>query len=47
MELNYEGASGPVDFDEFGNVVANYEIWRYDADRNAFTCKRVVEASEI
>lgn len=29
-DIDYQGASGNVDFDEFGNVVTPYEIWRYD-----------------
>jgi ABC-type branched-subunit amino acid transport system substrate-binding protein len=31
MDVDYEGASGNVDFDELGNVVSPFEIWRYDA----------------
>lgn len=27
--INYQGASGPVDFDENGDVVAPIEIWKY------------------
>lgn len=30
-DIDYQGASGNVDFDEYGNVVTPYEIWRYDA----------------
>lgn len=30
-DIDYHGASGNTDFDEFGNVVTPYEIWRYDA----------------
>ncbi len=29
-DLNYEGASGPVDFDSLGNVLADYALWRYE-----------------
>jgi ABC-type branched-subunit amino acid transport system substrate-binding protein len=29
-DIDYEGASGNVNFDEFGNVVSPFEIWRYD-----------------
>jgi neutral amino acid transport system substrate-binding protein len=29
--INYEGASGSVDVDEFGNVRGQFELWRYDA----------------
>ncbi len=28
-EINYEGASGPVDFDQHGDVVAPIEVWRF------------------
>ena len=45
--VNYEGAGGSVDFDEFGNVVSNYEIWRYDAAEDAFVRTSVIQASEI
>ncbi|MAT28986.1 MAG: hypothetical protein CMN29_29180 [Sandaracinus sp.] len=45
--VNYEGAGGTVDFDEFGNVVSNYEIWRYDAAEDAFVRTSVIQASEI
>jgi neutral amino acid transport system substrate-binding protein len=27
-DINYQGASGDVDFDEYGNVVANFLIWQ-------------------
>ena len=27
-DINFEGASGPVDFDEYGTVAANFDIWR-------------------
>jgi ABC-type branched-subunit amino acid transport system substrate-binding protein len=30
-DVDYQGASGAVDFDEFGDVISSYEIWRYDA----------------
>ena len=28
-EINYEGAAGSVDFDEYGDVVTPIEIWKY------------------
>ena len=28
-DINYEGASGSVDFDENGDVLAPIEVWRY------------------
>ncbi|MEM9188186.1 MAG: ABC transporter substrate-binding protein [Myxococcota bacterium] len=46
-DVNYDGASGPVDFDASGNVVSNYEIWRYDANANAFTRDEVIQASTL
>ena len=30
-DIDYHGASGNTDFDEFGNVITPYEIWRFDA----------------
>jgi len=31
-EINYEGASGPVDFDEYGNVAGGYAKYVFDAE---------------
>jgi neutral amino acid transport system substrate-binding protein len=45
--INYEGASGPVDVDEFGNVVTDYEVWRYDAAMDRFETVRTISANEI
>jgi ABC-type branched-subunit amino acid transport system substrate-binding protein len=28
MDINYEGASGPVDLDENGDVTATYDVWK-------------------
>lgn len=39
--INYEGASGHVDFDELGDVEANYVIWRFDASTMGFTTERI------
>ena len=36
-DINYEGASGTVDFDENGDVVTPIEIWKYDADGKIVT----------
>lgn len=30
-DIDYDGASGDTNFDEYGDVVTPYEIWRYDA----------------
>ena len=45
--INYTGASGPVDFDPQGNIVADYEIWRFDASINGYVTDQVVLASEL
>lgn len=29
-DINYEGASGSIDFDVFGEVSSNYEVWQVD-----------------
>lgn len=29
-DINYEGAAGPVDLDEAGDVIADYEIWKIE-----------------
>jgi ABC-type branched-subunit amino acid transport system substrate-binding protein len=29
-EINYQGAAGPVDFDENGDVVGPIEIWKVE-----------------
>ena len=31
-DINYEGASGPVDFDENGDVSGPIEIWTVEGD---------------
>ena len=30
LDVNYQGASGPVDFEDFGNVRSDYELYRFD-----------------
>jgi neutral amino acid transport system substrate-binding protein len=32
-DINYEGASGALDFDENGDVEAPIEVWQYAGDR--------------
>ncbi len=32
-DINYQGASGSVDFDQHGDVVAPIEIWKFSAGR--------------
>jgi len=34
-DINYEGASGSVDFDEYGDVLAPIEVWRYSSGKIA------------
>lgn len=34
-DINYEGASGPIDFNAFGNVTAGFEAVKVDAQGNA------------
>jgi len=36
-DINYEGASGTVDFDENGDVLTPIEVWQYDADGKIVT----------
>jgi len=43
-DIDYQGASGNVDFDEVGNVVSPYEIWRYDPPSVSRMCRGVVTA---
>ncbi len=47
QSVDYEGASGPVDLDAYGEVVSDYEIWRYDAASNAFVQVDVIKAGEL
>lgn len=46
-DINYLGASGPVDFDEAGDVLADYVIWRYDASLARLVVDEVVLAEDI
>lgn len=32
QEINYQGASGNVDIDEYGDVIGNYDVWRVNED---------------
>lgn len=47
LGINYEGAGGPVDFDRFGNVVSDYEIWRFDAETESFVRTDTIGAASI
>lgn len=44
QDINYEGASGSANFDEFGDVGSDYEIWEVGDDGQMFRVKRVQEA---
>ena len=46
-DIDYFGASGAVDFDSFGDVVTDYEIWRYDGGLGVFVSTSIVRASEL
>lgn len=46
-EINYEGASGPVDFDLEGDVVSNYVVWRFRASDQTFPVVRTILASTL
>jgi len=35
--INYDGASGPVDFDQNGDVVAPYDIWQVQQPNNTIS----------
>ena len=41
-DIDYQGASGNVDFDELGNVISPYEIWRYDPPGTTTECPNAV-----
>ncbi len=34
--INYEGASGPITFDEFGDVQGVFEVWEFEASTRMF-----------
>ena len=42
-EINYRGSSGPVDFDENGDVVTPMEMWRYsDGEIRTFRIEYII-----
>lgn len=45
--IDYEGASGPCEINDLGFAPTNYEVWRFDRERNAFVTDTVIQASEI
>ena len=47
QDIDYTGASGPVDFDANGDVLSGYEIWQYIAAQDSFVRIYEVSASEL
>ncbi len=45
--LNYQGASGPIDFNMNGDTVAPYEIWTITGMPAAFSQLAVVQATDL
>lgn len=45
--VNYAGASGPVDFDLFGDVLSDYEVWRFRASDMTFSRVRIVRSEDL
>jgi ABC-type branched-subunit amino acid transport system substrate-binding protein len=45
-EINYEGASGTVDFDENGDVLTPIEIWKFDANGKIVTFRTETQIPE-
>lgn len=45
--IDYLGASGPVDLDAYGEVLADYEVWRYDAASDSFVTQDIVAAADL
>ncbi len=46
-DIDYEGASGPVNIDDLGNVTSDYELWRYSAADGRILTTTVIRSSEI
>ncbi|GAB4198837.1 MAG: ABC transporter substrate-binding protein [Sandaracinaceae bacterium] len=46
-QVNYEGASGSVDVDEFGDVRSDYEVWRVNAAGTDIEQVRVILAGSL
>ena len=46
-EVNYVGASGPVDFDDAGDVVTDYVVWRYAASVQDFVLDAVIPVDDV
>lgn len=41
-EIDYQGASGPIDFDDNGDVAGAIDIWRFESDGSIGTVETVV-----
>ena len=46
-DVDFDGASGPVDFDQYGDVVADYDVWVFNSSDDAFAVSRRVPYDEI
>lgn len=46
-QVNYEGASGSVDVDEFGDVRTDYEVWRVNATGTGIDQVRIILAGSL
>lgn len=46
-QINYEGASGSVDVDEYGDVRTDYEVWRVTDDGRSLLQVRRILATEL
>ena len=47
LPINYQGASGPIDFDANGDTVAPYEIWQISGTPPTFHSLAVVQATDL
>lgn len=45
-QINYEGASGTVDFDKNGDVVTPIEVWKFDAEGKIVTFRMETQIPE-
>lgn len=45
-DINYDGAAGPVDLDDEGNVRGDYELWQYEMG-TGFTTIATIRAEDI
>jgi ABC-type branched-subunit amino acid transport system substrate-binding protein len=39
QKINYRGASGEIDFDQYGDVVSPIEVWKIDSGGNIVTVR--------